>query len=391
MLLPLHHHLAEKSLKRWWRTNRKLWMEWSRVVIRGVSTMIAHSGPVLTCVKPCCWWDQSTLLWGPYTILYAIVRWDSDCCYVWTVGCLNNDSTLMSRPYAWRPLGLFPILKPCCWWLNDEINQLCSEDKHFRFSDGKIRLGWCFWHWHLLSMDGLEIAVTTRCGTDDCPVCEVPKDELDKTDVSYPLRSVSAVRAQVAAAQAALLASSNPAALAGSAHIHMIIAHPISYIYSILYHISYIVYHIWYHICQDSLYNLQCWQVKDNKREIKHKLLSTQSISTRQRPESASNSSQRGTSSVPYRPVLGVCSAFVLALGGVQTWDLAVLLHKSYAHCHIAIYTDRGVAMCISGVWICDFEQVVCQLGPIKGIDLKYCWISYVMNENRQIAYLNVL
>ena len=56
-----------------------------------------------------------------------------------------------------------------------------------------------------VSMDGLEIAATTICGTDDCPVCEVPKDELDRTDVSYPLWSVSAVRAQVAAAQAALL------------------------------------------------------------------------------------------------------------------------------------------------------------------------------------------
>ena len=56
-----------------------------------------------------------------------------------------------------------------------------------------------------VSMDGLEIAATTLCGTDDCPVCEVPKDELDRTDVSYSLRSVSAVRAQVHAAQAALL------------------------------------------------------------------------------------------------------------------------------------------------------------------------------------------
>ena len=27
------------------------------------------------------------------------------------VGCLNNDRTVMSKPYAWRPLGLLPILK----------------------------------------------------------------------------------------------------------------------------------------------------------------------------------------------------------------------------------------------------------------------------------------
>ncbi len=130
----------------------------------------------------------------------------------------------MSRPYAWRPLGLLPILRPgaftnnnvewqryrrldlyhrCMDYVVDEINELCSEDKHFRFADGKVRLGRCFWH--LLSMDGLEIAATTMCGTDDCPVCEVPKDQLDRTDVSYPLRSGSAVKAQVQAAQDALL------------------------------------------------------------------------------------------------------------------------------------------------------------------------------------------
>jgi hypothetical protein len=73
----------------------------------------------------------------------------------------------------------------------------------FRFADGKVRLGRCFWH--LLSMDGLEIAATTMCSTDECPVCEVPKDELDKTDVSYPLLSGSTVKALVEDAQAELL------------------------------------------------------------------------------------------------------------------------------------------------------------------------------------------
>ena len=54
-------------------------------------------------------------------------------------------------------------------------------------------------------MDGLEIAATTMCCTDDCPVCEVPKRELNRADISYPLRSVSTVRAQVQVAQEALL------------------------------------------------------------------------------------------------------------------------------------------------------------------------------------------
>ena len=130
----------------------------------------------------------------------------------------------MSRPYAWRPLGLLPILKPSAMTNNsvewqryrrlelyhrcmdpvvEEINQLCSEDNYFRFAYGKVRLGRCFWH--LLSMDGLEIAATTMCSTNECPVCEVPKDELDKTDVSYPLLSGSTVKALVEDAQAELL------------------------------------------------------------------------------------------------------------------------------------------------------------------------------------------
>jgi len=39
----------------------------------------------------------------------------------------------------------------------------------------------------------------------NCPVCECPKDELDRTDFLYPLRNVATVKAQVEAAQAVLL------------------------------------------------------------------------------------------------------------------------------------------------------------------------------------------
>ena len=130
----------------------------------------------------------------------------------------------MSRPYAWRPLGLLPILKTSALTVDNvawqrhrrldlyhrcmdpviaELNELCAEDKYFRFADKKVRQGRCFWH--LLSMDGLEIAATTMCNTDNCPVCECPKDELDRTDVLYPLRNVATVKLQVEAAQAALL------------------------------------------------------------------------------------------------------------------------------------------------------------------------------------------
>ena len=62
--------------------------------------------------------------------------------------------------------------------------ELCSVDRHFRFADGKVRLGRCFWH--LLS-----------------PIR--PKDELDRTDILYPLRCGESIKSRVEAAQAELL------------------------------------------------------------------------------------------------------------------------------------------------------------------------------------------
>jgi hypothetical protein len=113
--------------------------------------------------------------------------------FLGAVGCLNNDRTVMSKQYAWRPLGLLPILKATAMTNNNlegqqyrsldlyhscmdivvaEINELCSVDKHFRFADGKVRLGLCFWH--LLSMDWLELAASCRqppCATQTSAQC----------------------------------------------------------------------------------------------------------------------------------------------------------------------------------------------------------------------------
>ena len=70
----------------------------------------------------------------------------------YAVGCLNNNSTVMSGPYARRQLGLLPNLKPTAFTNNDvkwqihrwrqdlhhrcmdpviaEINKLCSQDMY---------------------------------------------------------------------------------------------------------------------------------------------------------------------------------------------------------------------------------------------------------------------
>ena len=122
----------------------------------------------------------------------------------------------MSRPYAWRVLGCLPILRgSACTniskeWQSqrrlaiyhaamapiiDEINEICSKDDFYRFADKLVRQGRGFWH--LLSMDGAEIAQATMCTTDNCPTCECPKAELDNTDDIYALRDTEEVKKSV--------------------------------------------------------------------------------------------------------------------------------------------------------------------------------------------------
>jgi len=127
----------------------------------------------------------------------------------------------MSRPYAWRILACLPILKgsACTNTSKDwqaqrrmalyhsamahiipELNDICAKDDYYRFADKLVRQGRGFWH--LLCMDGAEIAAATMCGTDNCPTCECPKAELDSTEHTYPLRSTETIRKKVEQARA---------------------------------------------------------------------------------------------------------------------------------------------------------------------------------------------
>ena len=120
----------------------------------------------------------------------------------------------MSRPYAWRVLGILPILKASACTNTDEtwqrlrrlnlyhrcmdpiiaeINELCKNPRYYRWGDKLVRLGQAFWHF--IGMDGLEIATTAALSsTMTCPTCECPKDELDRTDKLYPVTSTADVR-----------------------------------------------------------------------------------------------------------------------------------------------------------------------------------------------------
>ena len=136
------------------------------------------------------------------------------------VGCLNNDRTVMSKAFAWRPLALLPILKASACaetdkdWLVGrrldlyhrsmdhiiaDLNELCSKDIHLRFADNRIRLSRAFYH--VLVLDGAEVATATMCDTRQCPVCTCPHDELDRTTKAYPYRHTEEVKAQVEAAR----------------------------------------------------------------------------------------------------------------------------------------------------------------------------------------------
>ncbi len=90
---------------------------------------------------------------------------NSFLCFSPSVGYLNNDRTVMSKAFAWRPLALLPILKASAcaetdkdWLVHRrldlyhrsmdhviaDLNELCSKDIYLRFADDRIRLSRAF-------------------------------------------------------------------------------------------------------------------------------------------------------------------------------------------------------------------------------------------------------
>ena len=58
-----------------------------------------------------------------------------------------------------------------------DINELCSRDIYIRFADDKVRCSRAFYH--VLVMDGAEVAAALLCDVNQCPVCTCPHSELD--------------------------------------------------------------------------------------------------------------------------------------------------------------------------------------------------------------------
>ena len=126
----------------------------------------------------------------------------------------------MSKAFAWRSLALLPILKASACRETDKdwlvhrrldlyhrsmdhvianLNKLCSSDIYLRFADNRIRLSRAFFH--VLVLDGAEVAAATMCDTRQCPVCTCPHQDLDRTDVAYPYRHSDEIKAMVNAAR----------------------------------------------------------------------------------------------------------------------------------------------------------------------------------------------
>ena len=65
-----------------------------------------------------------------------------------------------------------------------DLNELYLKNIHLRFADNLIHLSRAFYH--VLVLDGAEVAAATMNDTRQCLVCTCPHDELDRTDKAYP-------------------------------------------------------------------------------------------------------------------------------------------------------------------------------------------------------------
>ena len=107
------------------------------------------------------------------------------------VGCLNNDRTVMSLPYAWHILDFLSILKgsACTNTSKDwqaqrrmalyhsamapmipELNDICAKDDYYRFADKLVRQGRWFWHllrrgaWSRVQLISMSASATAAVG-----------------------------------------------------------------------------------------------------------------------------------------------------------------------------------------------------------------------------------
>jgi hypothetical protein len=144
-----------------------------------------------------------------------------------------------------------------------DINELCSKDIHLCFADNKVRLSRAFYH--VLVMDGAEVAAALLCDVNQCPVCTCPHSELDQTDVAYPYRDTESVKRAVSAARSEHLDADGEVKDRHKEEVAHFIQYPVRY-------------HGRYHTRHHTRYNLTSYiyffQVEKLVRLLKHKIRS---------------------------------------------------------------------------------------------------------------------
>ena len=85
----------------------------------------------------------------------------------------------------------------------EAVNLLCDKILYIRYADNMVRKSQAFLHF--FSQDGLEVAASTMCDTNQCPTCTVPHDMLDNTEQAFPIRDMETVMESVKKASEKML------------------------------------------------------------------------------------------------------------------------------------------------------------------------------------------
>ena len=125
-----------------------------------------------------------------------------DCNLCLAATTATNDEVIRNGKFSYSLLGLMPVYK--ITFRRKEITHECM--KHILrklkngflgqktvvvFADGEARESFPFLHF--LNLDGMEIASHTMCSSMQCPVCNVRREDLSKTNVPLKLRCSKSV------------------------------------------------------------------------------------------------------------------------------------------------------------------------------------------------------
>ena len=102
----------------------------------------------------------------------------------------------MPQTDEWRAERRTRLYHSCMDILVEQINALTEQNILFRFGDQMYRE--CRVFLDFLSMDGDEVSHATMCPTVQCPSCLCPRNQLDDTEESFPMRNTQEIYKEVA-------------------------------------------------------------------------------------------------------------------------------------------------------------------------------------------------